>query len=242
MDLHIHSCLSPCADLMMSPKRIVQAAIAKKLDMIAVCDHNSAENVEATMTVARNTRLTVLPGMEVTSSEEVHVCGIFRDADATLTLQELVYSQLSPGENNAALFGDQIIVNEFDEVEEYNRRLLIGATNLSVERVVAEIHRLGGLAIACHVDRQAYSIIEQLGFVPKNLQLDALEISAATTFDQAVKRIPQLTEYPIVSSSDAHSLDEIGKIATSFKIENPDFDELRQALRRENGRSISLRG
>lgn len=241
-DLHIHSCLSPCADLTMSPKRIVWAAIAKELDVIAVCDHNSAENVKATINVARDTRLTVLPGMEVTSSEEVHVCGIFDDPDAALLLQELVYRKLVPGENNAELFGEQIIANELDEIEGYNRRLLIGATRLSVEEVVAEIHRLGGLAVASHVDREAYSIIGQLGFIPDQLPLDALEISSATTYDEALKRIPQLSAYPVVSSSDAHVLEDVGKTVSTFKMESATLSELEQALRQENGRTFSLRG
>jgi predicted metal-dependent phosphoesterase TrpH len=224
----------------MSPKRIVLAAVAKKLDIIALCDHNSAENVQAAMKVARNTRLTVLPGMEVTSSEEVHLCGIFADADAALMLQELVYKELVPGENNAKLFGEQIIANEFDEVESYNKRLLIGATNLSVEEVVAEVHRLGGLVIASHVDREAYSIIGQLGFIPEKLELDALEISSAVTYHGAKKIIPQLSAYSVLSSSDAHDIDEIGKVVSTFRIEKPTIDELQRAFKQEGGRSVLL--
>jgi len=239
-DLHVHSCLSPCADLTMSPKRIVQTAIAKRLDIIALCDHNSAENVEAAMRAARNTRLTVLPGMEVTSSEEVHVCGIFADSNAARMLQELVYKELIPGENNEELFGEQIIANEFDEVEGYNKRLLIGATNLSVEEVVAEIHRLGGLVIASHVDREAYSIIGQLGFIPEKLELDALEISTAVSYDEAQMKIPQLSAYPVVSSSDAHNLDQIGTVASRFRIEKPTIDELQRAFQQQDGRSVLL--
>lgn len=239
-DLHIHSCLSPCADLTMSPSRIVKTAIAKKLDMIALCDHNSAENVRAAMRAARKTALTVFPGMEVTSSEEVHVCAIFGGHDPAMALQEIVYGGLAGGENDPGLFGEQIVANEFDEVEGYNTRLLIGATNLPVERIVCEIHRLGGLVIASHVDRDAYSIIGQLGFIPPNLELDALEISRTTGYGEAVKRMPQISASTLVTSSDAHNPHEIGTAFSIFNIDAPTIDEIRKAFRKEDGRSVLL--
>lgn len=239
-DLHIHSCLSPCADLTMSPKRIVDVALRKGLDVIAICDHNSAENTRAALKCAQNTALTVLPGMEITTIEEVHVIGIFPGHDAILSMQETVYAHLAPGENKDELFGEQIIANEFDEVEAYNHRLLIGATNLSIEVVVNRIHDLGGLAIASHVDREAYSIIGQLGFIPQGLALDALEISSMVTYDEAAGRIPQLGDYAVVTCSDAHQLEDIGQKTTKFRIEEATIDEIQKAFLQREGRSIVL--
>lgn len=239
-DLHIHTCLSPCSDLTMSPKRIVETAIMKELDIIAVCDHNSAENVQATLNAARDKNLTVLAGMEISSSEEVHVLGIFATVDAVCSMQELVYDNLPPGENKENLFGEQIIANEFDEVEGYNKRLFIGATNLTVSKVVDEIHRLGGLAIASHIDRETYSIIGQLGFIPENLQLDALEISSSISYTEASKKIPEVRKYPVISSSDAHNLEEIGKAISCFTIEVPTIEELSKAFQGKEGRSMIL--
>ena len=106
-DLHIHSCLSPCADITMSPKRIVEQATSMKLHVIAICDHNSAENVQAAIKVAKKTPLTVLPGMEITTSEEVHVLAIFPTIDAVLSMQESIYEKLMPGGNKEDVFGDQ---------------------------------------------------------------------------------------------------------------------------------------
>lgn len=237
-DLHIHSCLSPCGDLTMSPRMIVQSAVARQLDMIALCDHNSAENVLATMRAARNTGLTVLAGMEVTSAEEVHVCGIFDDHDSVLALQGLVYDALAPGENDPEFFGDQVIVNESDEIDGYNNKLLIGATTLSINRIVSEIHHLGGIVIASHVDRETYGIIGQLGFIPPDLEIDALEISRITTYEEAAKRVPQISAYPVVSSSDAHTPSDIGAVFSTFMIDAPTVGELRKAFRKENGRSV----
>ncbi|KPL13616.1 hypothetical protein AMJ74_04940 [candidate division WOR_3 bacterium SM1_77] len=237
-DLHIHTCLSPCADLTMSPKRIINTGLAKKLDMIAICDHNSAENVHAAINASHNTRLTVIAGMEITSTEEVHVIALCPTYEAVRALQELVYENLAPGENDESLFGPQIMANESDEIEGYNKRLLIGATSLPVKRIVDEIHGLRGLAIASHIDREAYSIIGQLGFIPDDLDLDALEISSSTTIATAIERFPQIEKYTLISSSDAHYLDDIGKTTTQFMIEKPSLEELRKAFRDVDGRSV----
>jgi PHP family Zn ribbon phosphoesterase len=237
-DLHVHTCLSPCADLTMSPKRIVETGIKKGIDIIAVCDHNSAENVLAAIKASRDTKLTVLAGMEITSAEEAHVIGLFATYDAVHALQDLVYENLTAGENDESLFGAQIIANEFDEIEGHNKRLLIGATNLPVGRIVDEIHELKGLAIASHVDREAYSIIGQLGFIPEGLKLDALEISPSTTVAEARERFPEIKKYTLVSSSDAHFLDDIGKTTTQLMIENPTLEELTKAFQDIDGRSV----
>ncbi|UCG30565.1 MAG: PHP domain-containing protein [candidate division WOR-3 bacterium] len=237
-DLHVHTCLSPCADLTMSPKRIVETGLKKDLDIIAVCDHNSAENVAAAIKASRNTELTVLAGMEITSSEEAHVIGLFSTSDAAQILQDLIYENLTAGDNDERLFGAQIVVNEFDEIEGYNKRLLIGATNLTIGRIVDEIHRLKGIAIASHVDREAYSIIGQLGFIPEDLDFDALEISSALTIAEAKNRFPEIDKYTLVSSSDAHFLDDIGNASTQLMLEDPTLEELRKAFRKIDGRCV----
>ena len=153
-DLHIHTCLSPCADLTMSPKRIVEKATEMELNMIAICDHNSAENVQATFNAAQGKNLTVLAGMEISSSEEVHVVALFDGPEGVLSLQKSVYRALLPGENNEELFGQQIIANEFDEIEGYSKKLLISATTLSLAEIVEHIHSNDGLVIASHIDRE----------------------------------------------------------------------------------------
>lgn len=237
-DLHVHTCLSPCADLTMSPKRIVERALAKNIEVIAICDHNSAENVHATQNAASGTILTVLAGMEITSSEEVHLIALFDSAHTVLALQNTVYEHLAPGKNNPEFFGEQIIANELDEVEGYNERLLIGATDLSLQRLVEEIHRIGGLAIASHIDRESYSIIGQLGFIPEDLELDALEISFNADREKLNAATPSIIKYPVVAASDAHFLDDIGKITTTFYIAEPTVSEIKMALVKAEGRKI----
>jgi hypothetical protein len=240
-DFHIHTCLSPCADLTMSPKRVVEKAVKENLDMIAICDHNSAENVGAAIAAASNKKITVLPGMEVTTVEEVHIIALFDELHQVLDLQRIVYEHLPPEENREDIFGEQIVANEFDDVEGYNNRLLMAATQLTLEKWVDEIHRLGGLVIAAHIDREAYnSIIGQLGFIPPDLELDALEISSHTSRSRALERYPEIEKYPLISSSDAHYLQDIGKVTSSFLLGAPGVDEIRKAFKKQDGRHVRI--
>ena len=185
-DLHIHTCLSPCTELDMSPKRILFSAKKKEIDILGICDHNSTENSLALMNAAKNMNINIFPGMEVSTLEEVHVLALFDDIENTIKLQEFVYKNL-PGENNEEAFGMQVILNEKEEVLGFNNKLLIGATTIPLNEVVQLIHSLDGITIASHIDRESFSIIGQLGFVPENLELDALEISPNITFEEAKK-------------------------------------------------------
>jgi PHP family Zn ribbon phosphoesterase len=236
-DLHIHSCLSPCGDLDMSPRAIVRKSLEVGLDLIALCDHNSAENAAAVIRAAGEKGLYVLPGMEISSREEVHTLAIFDRVDQALQMQALVYSCLK-GTNRPEVFGDQVVANEFDEVEGFNDRLLIGAAQISLMDLVKEVHHLGGLSIASHVDRPSFSILGQLGFVPKDLELDALEVSVRTDRVSARKEIPGVAGYALLSFSDAHFLSDVGMASTSFLMEAPCVAEIRLALQGQEGRRV----
>ena len=239
-DLHIHTCLSPCSDWEMSPKKIVAKSIEKQLDIIAICDHNSAENVQAVKRLGEKRGLCVLPGMEICSREEVHILGIFNTVEQTQTLQEFVYAHL-PGENQVELFGYQVIVNEEDEICGEDSRLLIGASQLSLQDIVDKIHTLGGLSIASHVDRPSFGLIGQLGFIPADLSLDGLEVSYRVPLNEVRKKVPGVMNFPCISSSDAHFPDDIGKVKTVFTLAAPTFEEIRLAFKGQDGRKIETR-
>ncbi|MBU1338421.1 MAG: PHP domain-containing protein [Acidobacteria bacterium] len=234
-DLHIHTCLSPCTELNMSPKGILTAAKKKGIDILGICDHNSSENSLAIMKAAKKMHIHILPGMEVTSEEEVHVLALFDDIGNALKLQELVYQNL-PGKNDEETFGMQVIVNEKEEVLGFSDKLLIGATTIPIDEVLRLIHTFEGLAIASHINREAFSIISQLGFVPDNLRVDALEISPSITIEEAKQRFPY--NYPITCSSDAHYPDDIGKSFTSFLLQDGTVTEIKKALKNEDGRKL----
>ena len=237
-DLHIHSCLSPCGELSMYPRQIVGRALETGLDIISVCDHNTAENAAALMQAAEGTALTVFPGMEISSEEEVHLIGVFESLDDILPLQEAVYNSLPDVSANRKFTRDQVIVNEKDEVLGFNSRWLIGATRLSVYRIVDLIHKNGGLAIASHIDREAFSIITQLGFIPEDLDLDALEISSRMSVPEARVVYNAYSRYPIVRFSDAHKPEEIGRPSTDLLLAEPRLDQVRSALRDPAGGRI----
>ena len=234
-DLHIHTCLSPCTELEMSPRGIIRTASEKEIDIIGICDHNSAENVPAMRAAAKPFRISVLAGMEVTSQEEVHVLGLFDNLDSALGLQEIVYAHL-PGENDEDAFGVQPVVNEEGEILRFNGKLLIGATTLVLEKVVSLIHSHGGLAIASHIDREGFGIIGQLGFIPEGLPLDALETSPAMPLETAREKFG--LRLPFTPASDAHRLQEIGQASTSFWLAEGTVAEIRKALVRQDGRKV----
>ena len=149
-DFHIHTCLSPCAELDMHPQALVERALAAKLNIIAICDHNSSENVPYVIRAAQGKNLKIFPGMEITTSEEVHLLAIFDSLSDLASLQEIVYQHLA-GRNDEERFGVQAIVNENGEVEGINDKLLIGATDLPLNDLLNSVHELNGLAIAAHM-------------------------------------------------------------------------------------------
>jgi len=236
-DLHIHSCLSPCGEEEMRPRALVNRAKAKGLDMIAICDHNSAENTAAFIRAGDERGLKVLPGIEVTSKEEIHLIALFDIQESCTALQNLIYQNLT-GENVEEVFGPQTVVNERDEAVGINRRMLLGATLLPLEQIVSVIHSLGGVAIASHIDRQAFSLLGQLGFIPEGIPLDGLEISSRTSKEEAKDRFRSYQHYSFVWFSDAHCLEDIGKSMTPFLLRETTSREVKMALHREEGRRI----
>ncbi len=229
-DLHLHTCLSPCADNEMQTAAIVEQAKKAGLDMIGICDHNSGENVSAVMKAGKRQGLGVIPGVEITSREEVHILGLFNTEQDLMRLQDIIYENL-PGENDEEAFGSQLVIDEYGNEVGHNSRLLIGATTLTLEQVIDAIHQFAGLAVASHVDRQRFSLIGQLGFIPKGLKLDAVEVSNPSSSRQEY-------DYPVVTSSDAHFLEDIGRNSTCFMIEDASLEEISKALRCELGRMV----
>ena len=237
-DLHVHSCLSPCGELESYPRRIVERALEAGLDIVALTDHNTAENVAATVRAARGTRLTVLPGMEIASAEEVHVLGLFETVDDILPVQDEVLRGLPDVPAGAAFIRDQVIVDAEDVVTGFSPRFLMAATRLDVRAVVELIRRRGGLAIAAHIDRPSFSVVSQLGFVPPDLEFDALEVSPLMTFAEARAGILSASRLPVVRFSDAHRPEEIGRASTEFRLAAPRLAEIRKALRNADGRKV----
>jgi len=154
-----------------------------------------------------------------------------------LALQELVYQNL-PGENVEEVFGCQTVVNQRDEAVGINRKMLIGATLLPLERIVSVVGSLQGITIASHIDRQAFSILGQLGFIPEGIPLDGLEISPRTSKEEAKERFRSYQGFSFVRSSDAHYIEDVGKNFTHFLLEKTTSEEVKLALHHREGRRV----
>jgi len=234
MDLHIHTCLSPCGDNSMVPPAIIERALSAGLQGMAICDHNSAANVRAVREAGVEAGVEVIAGMEVTSAEEIHLLALFDAYFQVDTFADLVAVHLS-GVNDPDLFGDQIVVDRHGDPVALEEALLIGAVDLEIGRIVEEIHRLNGLAIASHVDKQAFSLLSQLGFIPADLCLDGVELSRHAGRQEQYP----LLGLPVVRCSDAHFPEEIGKADTAFVVEEATVAEIGLALAQKRGRRVA---
>jgi hypothetical protein len=230
-DLHIHTCLSPCADVEMSPGNIVRTAVEAALDIIAITDHNSGKNARAVMEAAADLPLTIIPGMEVQSREEVHLLSLFSSVEALEEWDAYVYKYLPNVHNDPAIFGYQAIVDKEGYILHFEERLLINSVDLSVEEVVKGVRDREGICIPAHVDREAFSIINQLGYIPAGLPIAAMEITGGHKVE-----VPE--GYEVVMASDAHEQRAIGQRRTFFLLEAPTLGEIYQGLRREGGRRV----
>ncbi|MDA3938924.1 MAG: PHP domain-containing protein [Spirochaetia bacterium] len=238
-DLHLHTILSPCGDYGMTPERIVAKSKEKGLDMIAITDHNSAGNFEAVRTAGEREGLTVIGGMEICSEEEVHLLGYF-DRNEDLYNMEMIVQANLPGINNPEAFGDQVFLDSNDKILGVSEKLLFGATSLSIDRIVDLVHLNGGMVVASHVDRESFSILSQLGFIPEGLKLDGIEIinSEMTVDRENVGKPGYLYGYPYISCSDAHYIEDIGKRMTEFSLLEPNVKELILAIHGKNNRGV----
>lgn len=223
----------------MIPPLIVQAAVERGINVIAITDHNASENVSAVIDAAKGKPLTVLPGMELQTEEEVHCLCLFDTLDQLEKLQKLVDKTLPNTPNNIEFFGEQFIVDHTGDFIRRKEQLLINSTKLSFEEAFRAVTDIGGLFIPAHVNRQAFGLIDHLGFVPPEIPIEALEISRHITPEKALEQYPQLKGYPLIQSGDVHYLDDfLG--ANQFFIEQPTIAELKMALKSQNGRSLKL--
>jgi PHP family Zn ribbon phosphoesterase len=238
-DLHIHTVLSPCAEIEMLPPLIVDEAVARGIQIIAITDHNASANTEAVQKAARERDLYVFPGMELQTHEEVHVLCLFDTLEQIHEFQAWVDGLLPDIENNTDYFGIQLVVDSAGELVREEKRLLLTSANASLEQAAQKVASLGGLLIPAHVDRKGYGLIGILGFVPQNVKIEGLEISRHLTPESALQLFPQISGYPLLQDGDAHRLEEMLG-STYLTIESPSIAEIRLALQSYGNRSVSI--
>ena len=239
-DLHIHSVLSPCGDLEMSPANIIEKALEKGLDIIGITDHNTTRHCKLICKLAQPAGLFILMGAEVTTREEVHCLTFFENDDQLSEFQVYLEKHLPPIRNNTEKFGYQVVVNEDEQIIDEIEFLLLSALDQSIEQVEQKVHSLGGIFIPAHIDRPSYSIISQLGFIPTGLLIDGIEISANCHVQSVIPLLGTQSAMSLIRNSDSHYVEDIGKAYSIFEMKNRTFNEVKLALQGMLGRKITI--
>lgn len=221
-DLHIHSCLSPCAEEEMTPNNIVNMAMIKGLDLIAVADHNASQNVKAIMAVAKKRDVLVIPAMELQTSEEVHLLCLFKTLECLENFQSYVDQHLLGIPNNEKKFGPQWIMDEEDEPLRQIEHALIFSTTLRFEEALKAVRAHGGFVLPAHINRQSNGVLSMLGFIPEDSGFTTIEISNDDAGAKFLENYNQRDRYKIIRNSDAHQLINISE--REFFMELPSRD------------------
>ena len=240
-DLHVHTALSPCAEADLTPPAILAAARRRQVNLIGVVDHNAAGNACAMERAAlaamedEGIRVHVLPGLEVESSEGVHVVCLCESGEAAEEFQSLVWPRLPKAAHRPEVLGEQWLVDEQGRLVAQERRLLLRAMDMTLSEICCEGRRRGCLMVPAHVTRRGHGLLGVLGLVPADLRVDALELGPVS-IPLSERAEAELGRHPCIHSSDAHRAEEIGTACTEFRMAEPTVAELRLALAGEKGR------
>lgn len=240
-DLHIHSVLSPCGDLQMSPKAVMKKACEKNLDLIAITDHNSLDNCQVYHQVAGKCGIDLLFGLEVQTAEEIHLITLFDDQKSAEKFAKIIYESLLPVANDPDFFGDQVVIDAEENIIRFEEKALINSSMLSLDDITQLAIEHNAFIFPAHVDAASYSIIGQLGMIPENLKFHACGITAKADPIKLVSLYPQLADYTLIKNSDAHYLDDIGSGYTEFYLDSPTIEELKKACSFQFGRKVVIK-
>lgn len=238
-ELHVHTVLSPCAEVEMIPPLIVEEALAQGIDIIAITDHNATANIQAVQNAAKNTPLFVLPGMELQTVEEVHTLCLFETVEQAIEFQKSVSASLPPIPNQPEHFGEQFVVDETGDFIRREEQLLLVSSSLSFTQAWKLVQQLNGLFIPAHVNRKAFGLFENLGFLPEDVPLPTVEISRHLKASEAIIQFPQLNGRQLIKGGDAHRLEELAGF-NKFTLAEPSFAELRKAIEQKEGRKVAI--
>ena len=219
-DFHIHSCLSPCAEEDMTPYNLVNLSALMGMQAIALTDHNSCQNCGAAMRAGEAAGITVIPGMELCTSEEVHVVCLFEELKAAEEFSDYVLSTMPPIRNRPEIFGTQLIMDETDKVLGNQDILLTTASGISISNVEKIVDGYGGVCYPAHIDRASYSVISNLGMITEEMGFEIAEVSPSGNLDTLIHQHPILKKMKILTSSDAHRLESLPPAGLSLHTEN----------------------
>jgi 3',5'-nucleoside bisphosphate phosphatase len=209
-DLHIHSVLSPCGGLEMSPAALMKRAKEMELDIIAITDHNTMANCPAYHRVADRDDMHFISGVEIQTAEEIHLIALFDDTEDIQGFDKELYSSLLNIPNDPEYFGDQVVIDADENIVRCEDKALLNSSMWSLDEALEAIHRYNGFVYPAHVDAVTFSIIGQLGFIPDGLAVDAIGITAKADRQKVLENYPYLEKYALIRSSDAHYLTDVG--------------------------------
>jgi PHP family Zn ribbon phosphoesterase len=230
-DLHIHSCLSPCGDNDMTPYNLTNMAKICGCDIIALTDHNTCLNCESAMKAGENIGLTVVPGMELCTSEEIHCICLFPELKNALSFSDYVKSTLPPIKNKEKIFGNQYIMNEADGILGSFDLLLTTASGISIESLDSLMKDYGGLWYPAHIDRNSYSVISALGDFPDSLETSVFELTYDADEKLYREKYPATKNKKLIRSSDAHYLENLMTEKMEIEPEDNSIKGLFEVLR-----------
>lgn len=237
-DLHIHTVLSPCGDLSMSPGYIITEALRQGLDVIGITDHNSTRHCSLAAKMADDAGIFMLRGAEVTTAEEVHCLVFFEKSDILEQFQAFLDERIPAIMNVPALFGEQLQVNEREEIVYTEEKMLLNATKITFSELESYVHSRNGIFIPAHIDRMKNSIYSQLGLLPAGMNAEALELSASCRQEKFINEHPEIENYTLIRGSDAHYPQQIGSSGFMISAKELSFEEIIKALRGREGRKV----
>ena len=228
-DLHVHSCLSPCGDDDSTPNNIAGMATLSELNIVALTDHNTCKNCPAFFRAAREYGIIPIAGMELTSAEDIHVVCIFETLEDALKFDEFVYTKRILVRNRPEFFGEQLIMNENEEIVAKEEFLLSNATTLALDEILPAVKGFGGVAYPAHIDRDANGIVAILGTIPKDTEYRLFELNDKDKL-RAASEDYGIPKENFIVSSDAHTLEAIRDKENYFLLPEGDEEEVRREL------------
>lgn len=237
-DLHIHSVLSPCGGLEMSPKALIKRIKELNIEWIAITDHNSMANCHAYAKVAEESGVVFTYGVEIQTSEEIHLLAYFDDIEQAQIFDGLLYDALPSIKNDRDFFGDQVVIDSEENILRIEERALSNSIIWSIEEAIFIIEKYNGLCVPAHIDAQVNSIISQLGFITEEMKFPILSITAGLDVDVFVSKFPKYGHYSFLRASDAHYLSDLGSGYSILTVEKPTIKEMVLAAQKTDNRKI----
>lgn len=217
-DFHTHSCLSPCGDNDMTPYNLVNMSKLLGLDIIALTDHNTCQNCRSAVSAGNDVGLTVIPGMELCTSEEVHIVCLFPDIESAERFSDYVLSTMPDIRNRPDIFGEQLILDDKDNIIGRQEKLLTLASSISINEVQPLVDSYGGVCYPAHIDRSSYSVLSNLGMITADMGFSAVEMTAEADREALVRMHPILEGVEVFTDSDAHYLENIKDAENSIEL------------------------